>query len=44
MYLSKRKFVIRHAGIQIQSHLLAVLIHLAHTAVKWKTNVDDFIK
>ena len=25
-------------------HLLAVLVHLAHTAVKWKTNVDDFIK
>lgn len=25
-------------------HLLAVLVHLAHTAVKWKTNVDDFVK
>ena len=25
-------------------HLLAVLVHLAHTTIKWKTNVDDFVK
>lgn len=42
MDLSKRKFVIRHAGIQIQPHLLAVLVHLAHTAVKRKTNFLTF--
>ena len=23
---------------------LAVLVHLVHTTVKWKTNVDDFVK
>ena len=29
---------------KFSNHLLAVLVHLAHTAVKWKTNVDDFVK